>query len=132
MPYLLDTDYVIDYLQEVQRATDLYPELVREGMWMSTVTFMEALEGTLVVEDPDAARDKLLELVRAAPLIDFDASIATVCAELRVRLRADGKRIHQRAHDLQIAATALTLGLTVVTRNLGDYSDTGAPILRYT
>jgi predicted nucleic acid-binding protein len=132
VPYLLDSDFVIDYLEEMPGATRLYPELSREGIAVSVVTFMEAYEGTLVAEDPAAALVKLNDLLLAALPIEFDRDIAAVCGGLRVRLRSEGKRVNPRAHDLQIAATAIFHGLTLVTRNVADYADVGVPIRQYT
>ena len=132
MPYLLDSDFVIDYLEEMPGATRIYPELSREGIAVSVVTFMEAYEGTLVADDPAAALVKLNDLLRAALPLDFDREIATVCGALRVRLRSESKRVNPRAHDLQIAATAIFYGLTLVTRNVADYLDVGVTLRQYT
>ena len=132
MPYLLDSDFVIDYLEEMPGALRVYPELSREGIAMSTVTFMEAYEGTLVAQDPASALVKLEDLLRAAQLLDFDLDVAKVCGALRVRLRSERKRVNPRAHDLQIAATAIFYGLTLVTRNIADYVDVGVTLREYT
>ena len=131
MPYLLDSDFVIDYLEEMPGALRIYPELSREGIAMSMVTFMEAYEGTLVAEDPASALAKLEDLLHAAQPLDFDRDVAAVCARLRVQLRSQGKRVRSRAYDLQIAATAILYGLTLVSRNVKDYLDVGVQLREY-
>jgi predicted nucleic acid-binding protein len=58
----------------------------------------------------------------AERVIPFDAAIALRCASLQV---PDPKA----TIDAMIAATALEHGLTMVTRNVADYSSTGVRLL---
>jgi hypothetical protein len=55
-------------------------------------------------------------------LIDTNALEAQVWGKLRVPHP-------QNALDTQIAATALTCGLTLVTQNVSDFTETGVPLL---
>src|SRR5947209_6899307 len=45
MTYLVDTDYVADYLKGYQRATDVLTHLVTQGIGVSIITFAEVYEG---------------------------------------------------------------------------------------
>jgi len=64
-------------------------------------------------------------LIESDWVIDLPLSqaVARRCARLRHGLKQQGKRVHPRALDLIIAATALEHNLTLVTRNIIDYND---------
>jgi predicted nucleic acid-binding protein len=47
MPYLIDSDVVIDHLADVPAATTLLEQLVTEGIAVSIITYMEAYQGVL-------------------------------------------------------------------------------------
>jgi predicted nucleic acid-binding protein len=73
--------------------------------------------------DPAAAHGALARLLRVMPVLPISRAVARRCAELRERLRVEGRRVHPRALDLLIAATALEHQLALVTRNREDYAD---------
>jgi predicted nucleic acid-binding protein len=70
-----------------------------------------------------AAEAKLAAFLAKVPILPFSPEVARRCARLRLDLKRQGKRVRPRALDLIIAATALEHGLTLVTRNSGDYQD---------
>jgi tRNA(fMet)-specific endonuclease VapC len=131
VPHLIDTDVIIDHLGGVPRAVELLMSLPGGGLFMSTVTFMEAFEGVLRGADSADTLQKLNTLVADVALVHFDEPSAMACAVLRADLRSRGLRVDTRVHDLMIAATALAHGLTVVTRNVRDYADLGVQLLPY-
>ena len=47
MPYLIDSDVLIDHLAGATQWTDLLMRLAPEGLAISTVTYMEVLQGCL-------------------------------------------------------------------------------------
>lgn len=129
MPYLIDSDWTIDHLAEVPEAEQLLAQLAPDGIAISIVTYMEIYEGALRAPDRAQAFRKLDALLSAVPIVPFDSAVARLCAEIRNQLRRQRRRVNSRALDLVIAATALTLNLTLVTRNIRDYSDVQGLVL---
>ncbi|MDO5653200.1 MAG: PIN domain-containing protein [Brachymonas sp.] len=60
-------------------------------------------------------------------VLDSDEAVWKNFGELKASLKAIGRM--QDALDMVIAATALTYGLTLVTRNTRHFEDTGVPLL---
>ncbi len=123
MPYLIDTDWIIDHLAQVPAAEALLSELAVEGIAISVISYMEAYQGTLRSPDPASAHAELQALANTMPILSLSIAVAQRCARLRESLRARGRRVRARALDLLIAATALEYQLTLVTRNVDDYRD---------
>jgi predicted nucleic acid-binding protein len=97
---------------------------------ISVVTVLELERGTLLMERRDAKQGVVLRrwleneiLASLAPrILPIDAAIARQCATLHV---PDPRP----ERDALIAATALTHGLTVVTRNTADFEPMGVALL---
>ena len=123
MPYLIDSDWVIDFLAQESEALQLIEQLAQEGIAISIITYMEVYQGVLRGQESEAASAQFAALVAAVPVLPFSRAVAERCARLRETLRQQGKRPQQRALDLIIAATALTHDLVLVTRNVADYQD---------
>lgn len=123
MPYLLDSDWLIDRLADRPEAIALVDRLEVEGMAVSVITYMEALQGIDRDPDPPAAEHRLESFVRSLPLLDVTPPVARRCATIRRAFLMDGRRVNSRALDLLIAATAIENNLILVTRNARDYRD---------
>lgn len=123
MPYLIDTNWLIDQLADKPEAVQLLRRLADEGIAISIVSYMELFQGVVESPDPDAAQRKLSVLLTATPILPFTQEVAETCARIRAELKRRGRRIRPRALDLQIAATAIVSDLTLVTQNMDDYRD---------
>ena len=123
MPYLIDTDLVIDHLANITEANQLLDKLAPEGIAISMITYMEAYQGVVRSPNVQEARAKFQTFRRSVPVLPFSLSVAKRCAVLRERLKTEQKRVKARALDLINAAIALEHDLTLVTRNVKDYQD---------
>jgi predicted nucleic acid-binding protein len=122
MAYLIDSDWTIDHLNDDPSAIQLLLNLATDDLYISIVTYMEAYQGTLRWSD-DSRTAKLRRFVEGVPILYFDEAVAERCARIREVVRGGRVRANRRAHDLMIAATAIEHGLTLVTRNVDDFSD---------
>jgi predicted nucleic acid-binding protein len=122
MAYLVDSDWLIDFLAGEPPAVRLLERLADTGLAISIITYMEAYQGVLRSSDPHAVR-RFDALLRAIRLVSITTAVARRCASIREELRSKGRSYRARALDLLIAASALEHGLTLVTRNTKDYED---------
>lgn len=132
--YLLDTN-VISELREPLAKVDANVLAWSRSvdiavLFLSPVTLMELEMGVLRLERHDPAQSTLLrgwldEYVIPTfkdRVLPIDRSVAMRCARLHIPNPCSD-------HDAWIAATALEHGMTVVTRNIGDFARTGVRLL---
>jgi len=130
--FLLDTNVVCE-LRKTKRADPAVLAWAEAAsvstFWLSTMSLLELEIGILRIARRDAAQGKRLRVWLEAKLLpqfegrmyDVDAAIARRCASLHV---PDPRP----ERDALIAATALVHGLTVVTRNTGDFEPMGVKL----
>ena len=115
MPYLIDTDWVIDYMHQIPRVVDRVTELTPDGLSLSVVTLGELYDGVQGDIDPRQSERELGDFLERVELLDLDEETARIFGRERRRLRAQGNLIGDL--DLFIGATALRHGLTLLTNN---------------
>lgn len=99
-------------------------------LFISAITIMELELGVLSIERRDARHGALLrswlENQVLPEFADRTLPVDTVVAQRCARLPMPDRR---NERDALIAATALVHGMTVVTRNVADFTPTGVSIL---
>jgi predicted nucleic acid-binding protein len=115
---ILDTSVVID-LDKLD-ASDLPLEVA-----ITSITLGELAAGPHATTDPDerACRQDRLQRVEAAfDALPFDADAARAYGRVLAAVTASGQKARgRRAVDLLIAASVLSLGLPLYTRNADDF-----------
>lgn len=133
--FLLDTNVVSELRKAKAGKADANVTAWASGvpygsLFISAITVLELEMGALLVERRDTTQGAILRewldkhVVPAFHhrILPIDVAVAQRCARLHVPdPRAE--------RDALIAATALVHGMTVVTRNIGDFQSTGAPLL---
>ena len=133
--YLLDTNVISELRKaksnKADKAVVAWANSVSATrMFLSTITILELETGILLVERKAPTRGAILRSwlnshvlpAFSERVLALDTAVAQRCAKLHVPdPRSD--------RDAIIAATALVHGLTVVTRNVSDFSATGVDIL---
>ena len=116
MGIMVDTCVFIH--SERQQHIKLNQLLPEENVFISAITASELLMG-IHLADSKARRMKRTAFVEAilasVPILDFSLEVARLHAELYAELTSKGKLIG--AHDLIIAATALSHGYSLLTSN---------------
>jgi tRNA(fMet)-specific endonuclease VapC len=123
MPYLVDSNIVIDHLADIPTASALLEQLALDGIAISIVTYMEAFQGVEQSPNLRYAREKFHAFLAGVLILPFSFAVAERCARLRKTLKSQNKRVNSRALDLIIAATALEYNLTLATKNTDDFKD---------
>lgn len=113
MTYLVDSDWVAEYLKGRAPAVNLLDSLFEEDLAISIITFGEIYEGIYYNELV------FRSFLRGVRVIGINRTIARRFALIRGKLRAEGQIISRS--DILIAATALQYDLTLPTRNLSDF-----------
>lgn len=115
MQYLLDTNWAIDYLNQIERVVRRVEELDPEGIGISIISLAELYEGVFYSKRPEDDERELRNFLQGIEIVDVDDEICRIFAIERGRLRASGAIIGD--FDIMIGATAKRHGLTLLTNN---------------
>ena len=119
MKYLLDTNVLVDHLRGKKAIASDYLEA---GSVVSVITQAELFYGAYKSKRPKHNLGKIKQMfadlkIEIQPLGE---DVLDRYGRLKVKLEKKGRRLDE--FDLLIAATALSLGLTLVTRNIKHFS----------
>ena len=115
MQYLVDTDWAIDYLRNVDATVSRLEELAPAGLGVSIISIAELYDGVLGDPDPEESDRALSKFLLAFVVLSVDKEICRIFARERRRLRAAGTPIAD--FDLLIGVTAIRHNLTILSNN---------------
>lgn len=120
MTLLLDTSCCVEILRGRPLALERLEALSPDDVALSAMTCAELRFGVLRGRRGPTVLDRLDAFLAAFDVLPFDASAASIHAEVRLALGTVGQPIGER--DLIIAATALAHGCDVATGNLREFT----------
>ena len=117
--FMLDTNMCI-YLMKNQpeQVARRFAECLVGDVVMSAITYAELEYGAAVSADPAREQANLAALTEDIPVVAFDSAAGVAYGPIRLATR-ESKRDHL---DKLIAAHAVSLGVTLVTNNVSDFS----------
>jgi tRNA(fMet)-specific endonuclease VapC len=113
--FLVDTDWVIEYLRGTPAMVTRLTELQPQGLALSIISLAELYEGVFYSRDPEGDGRDLADFLRGVTVFGIDADIAQRFGRERGRLRKAGMLIAD--FDLLIGATAVHHNVTLLTNN---------------
>ena len=118
--YLLDTNILSDLVRHPQGAVAKRIAEVGEDAICTSIIVAAELRYGAVKRQSERLTQQLELILSRLPILSFDAPMDEAYAVIRAHLERAGTPIG--GNDLLIAAQARSLGLTVVTANLGEFS----------
>ena len=115
MKYLVDSDWIADYLKGRTQAVELLNALASEGLAISILSVGEIQEGIIYGVNRARHEAGFQDFLRGVDVLPLTRTAMRRFAEIRGELRRNGELIGDM--DLLIAATALSYKLTLITRN---------------
>ena len=92
--------------------------------YIAAITVSELLAGVHLAKTTEVKiqRGAFVEgIIAQIPVLDFNAEVARCYGELYAHFLSTGSRTHTNVHDLQIAATCIAHGFSVLTSNVTDF-----------
>ena len=123
--YLLDTNIISEFTRQKpdSKVMNLY-EIRKEVSAMSAITWQEITYG--IERMPEGKKKRTLSsfiahLICNIEIIPYDESAAFLCGRLQSLCEKAGKPLP--CNDAQIAATAMSRGMVLVTHNTADFAE---------
>lgn len=117
--YMLDTNICIYLIKhQPEQVARRFDACLTGEVVMSAITFAELSFGVEVCSDPLGEMNNLMSLVQDIPVLPYDMVAGRAYGPIRAATR-ERRRDHL---DKLIAAHAVSLGVTLVTNNLRDFS----------
>ena len=134
---LMDTNVVSEMMrtQPETRVASFLDSIFDEGIGLASITVWEVLDGIGRLAPgrrrADLAqrfRDILGELFEDR-IIDWTLADAVACAQIMEDKRRRGETLDDHVPDAFLAAAAATRGLAILTRNTGEFRNTGVDVV---
>ena len=133
LAWLMDTNVVSGMMRPrpEQRVAAFLDSIADDGLGLASITVWEVLDGIGRLAPgrrrrglADRFHDLLDELFEDR-IVDWTQADAQACARIMEEKRRRGEALDDHVPDAFLAAAAATRGLAVVTRNTGEFRNTG-------
>ncbi len=131
--WLIDTNVISEMmrLRPEPRVAAFLDSIAEDGLGLASVTVWEILDGIGRL-DPGARRRELagrfqdlVDELFEDRIVDWTLADAQACAAIMENKRRQGESLDDHVPDAFLAAAAATRGLAIVTRNAGEFRNTG-------
>lgn len=120
MRYLLDTNICIYLIkQKPQSVIARFQTLTLSDIYISSITVAELEYGVCKSQQPEKNRNALTQFLLPLEIVEFGQAAAIIYGSIRSDLESRGLVI---GLDMLIAAHALSLGVTLVSNNVREFS----------
>ena len=135
--WLLDTNTISEMMRPkpVPQVAKFLDRIAGEGIGLASITVWEILNGIGRL-DPGRRRDDLVERFQGlldelfeGRIVDWTLADAQACARIMEEKRRQGEPLDDHLPDAFLAAAAACRGLAVVTRNAGEFRNTGIEVI---
>ncbi|MCR4584401.1 MAG: type II toxin-antitoxin system VapC family toxin [Lachnospiraceae bacterium] len=118
---MLDTNAIIMAIRHPEgKLLARMEKHIGKDLCISVITLGEMEYGAKKSRDPEKTRLGIYQFLAGIPVLDFDTGAARHFGDIYGDLEMKGMRIGDR--DTMIAGHARSLGYTVVTNNVGEFS----------
>lgn len=118
--FVLDTNTVLDYFRGKGRVAERLLAIKPSEIAVPAISVYEVWVGVLGSQNPKRRREQFEQFLSVVEILPFGAEAGLRAAELRHKLERTGEAIGPL--DTLIAATALTHGGVLVSRNLREFA----------
>ena len=125
LAWLIDTNVASEMLrpQPEPRVASFLDSIANEGLGLASITVWEVLDGSGKL-DPGRRRRNLADRFEDR-IVAWTLADAQECARIMEERRRSGEQLDDHVPDAFLAAAAATRGLAIVTRNTGEFRNTG-------
>ena len=117
--YLIDTDWIIHFLNGSRNIVTKLRSLEKDGLTISIVSVAELYEGVYYSTNPGGNEKALEDFLSGVSILGIEDEICRIFGKERGKLRRAKKMIGD--FDLLIASTCLHHNLTLLTNNRKHY-----------
>ena len=114
--YLIDTDWIIHYLNGQRETVKILVSLRKEGRAISVISLAELYEGVYYSTNPEGDKKALDDFLTGVSILGLEDEICKIFGKERGKLRK--LKIVIGDFDLLISATCLCYNLTLLTNNI--------------
>ena len=118
--YLVDTDWIVDYLKGKQKSVEILQKLFDEGLYVSMISIAEIYEGIVDAKDKEQIEKSLDDFLEGVIILNLNEDICRKFGKIRNDMRKRGEMIGD--FDILIASTAIVHGLKLITGNKAHFT----------